>query len=121
MKNKIIHTNWVDVIVAKGQLWQSKILGGYERDVIDSFGTPIEFAKSHNLLRELTSDFTGEYVFVIERHQNIDPEKSIPAINDYGGNVDNTCYFTKAFRLISFSKEEDAILFKLKLEKINKC
>lgn len=121
MKNKIIYTNWTDVIVAKGQNWQSKILGGYERNVNHSFGIPIDFVELHNLLQELKSEITGDYVFITEKHQNIDPKLSLPGIRGYSESTEMKCYFTETFKIISFLNEEDAILFKLKLEKIDKC
>lgn len=110
-KNKTIYTEWTDVIVGEEPgYWTDKILGGFSRQVLGSFGIPIGFVENMAQFNCVKKNFIGEYAFIIEEHQTLDPEKAIPNITN---PEENDLYWTRTFHIISFSDKNDAVMCKL--------
>ena len=124
MKTKTLYTNWTDVIVAEGTNWQSLIVSGYERHVESYFGLPSSFGGACLLIQKLENQFVGKHAYVTEKHQDGDDSLSLPSMTTMTNNgevEDGQFYYTRTLKIISFSNEEDATLFKLSLEKIEEC
>lgn len=116
---KKIHTNWIDVIISESSdCWCSKIPGGYSREINYTSFDVIGYGVSPRTLNNIN----GEYVYVTEMHQVMTPETAVPSLNllsdDTISNNNNKefIYLTKIIKIISFSNEDDAIIYKLSIK-----